>query len=44
MPLIVIPIPDDIDLELLREEMHKHLPEKELYESIAHLLLERFGF
>ena len=44
MPLIVVPISDDTDIEKLREVMNTYLPEKELYESFAHLLLERFGF
>ena len=44
VPLIVIPVPDDMDLEELREELGKYLPEKEIRESLAHLLLERFGF
>lgn len=44
MPLIVIPIPDDVDLDELREALNLYLPEKELHESFAHLLLERFGF
>ncbi|OGZ05490.1 MAG: hypothetical protein A2845_05760 [Candidatus Lloydbacteria bacterium RIFCSPHIGHO2_01_FULL_49_22] len=44
MPLIVIPIPDDIDPDQVRVELDKHLPEKELHESFAHLLLERLGF
>lgn len=44
MPLIVIPISDDVDPDQVRVELDKHLPEKELHESLAHLLLERLGF
>ena len=44
MPLIVVPIADNVDIEELREVMNKHLPEKELHESFPHLLLEKFGF
>lgn len=44
MPLIVIPIPHDVDLETVRETMNEYLPELELRESFAHLLLERLGF
>ena len=44
IPLIVVPIADGVDLEALREAMNEYLPEKELSESFAHLLLERFGF
>lgn len=44
MPLIVIPIPDDIDLDELRQTLNEFLPEKELHESVPHLLLERLGF
>lgn len=44
MPLIVIPIPEDVDLDALREGLNEYLPERELHESFAHLLLERLGF
>lgn len=44
MPLIVIPIPNNVDTELIREELNQYLEEDELHESLAHLLLERFGF
>ncbi len=44
MPLIVVPIPDDVDPEQVRILLNKYLPEKELHESFAHLILERFGF
>lgn len=44
MPLIVIPIPHDVDLDDLRETLSEYLDEKELHESFAHLLLERLGF
>ncbi len=44
MPLIVIPIPHDVDLEAVREVMNEYLPETEIHESFGHLLLERLGF
>jgi hypothetical protein len=44
MPLVVIPIPPEVDLDTLREELNQYLPEKELHESLPHLLLERLGF
>ncbi len=44
MPLIVIPIPHDVDPDDIREVLTEYLDEKELHESFAHLLLERLGF
>ena len=44
MPLIVVHIADDVDIDELREELEQYLPEKELHESLPHLLLERLGF
>lgn len=44
MPLIVIPVPDDINSDLLRDTLAQYLPEKELHESLPHLLFERLGF
>jgi hypothetical protein len=44
MPLIVIHLPDDMDTEELNEVLEEYLPEKELHESLPHLLLERVGF
>ena len=44
MPLIVVHMPDDLDPEELRAELEQYLPEKELHESLPHLLFERFGF
>ena len=44
MPLIVVHLPDDLDPEDLHEELSQYIPEKELHESLPHLLLERVGF
>ena len=44
MPLIVVPIAHDVDIEELRETLAEYLEEKTLHESFAHLLLERLGF
>ncbi len=44
MPLIVIPIAPEIDEEELHEFLAHYVPEKELYESLPHLLFERLGF
>jgi len=44
MPLIVIHIADNVDTEDLHEAMAQYVPEKDLHESVPHLLLERFGF
>lgn len=44
MPLIVIPIPDTIHQDELRDLLAQYLPEKELHESLPHLLFERLGF
>ena len=44
MPLIVIPVPEDVDLEELHTVLGQYLEEKELHESLAHLLLEKLGF
>lgn len=44
MPLIVIPIPDEIEQDELRDLIAEYLPEKELHESLPHLLFERLGF
>lgn len=44
MPLIVIPIPDEFEVDDIRELLAQVLPEKELHESLPHLLLEQLGF
>lgn len=44
MPLIVIPIADTVDPEELHEFLERFIPEKELHESLPHLLMERLGF
>jgi hypothetical protein len=44
MPLIVIHIADDIDVEELHDELAHYLPERELHESVPQLLMERLGF
>ena len=44
VPIIVIHIPDDLDVEAVRSAISAYLPEKELHESAPHLLLERLGF
>ena len=44
MPLIVVPMSNDVDAEDLRDYMVKFLPEKEMHESLPHLLLEHLGF
>lgn len=44
MPLIVVPVADEVDTEELREYLVEYLPEKDLHESLPHLLLEQLGF
>jgi hypothetical protein len=44
MPLIMIPVADTIDPEDLHEFLSKFIPEKELHESLPHLLMEKLGF
>lgn len=44
MPLIVIPVPKAIHPDVLRDMLADYLPEKELQESLPHLLFERLGF
>ncbi len=44
MPHIVIHLPDDLDIEELREELAQYLPEKELHESFVQVLMEKIGF
>lgn len=44
MPLIVIPIAESVNPEELREFLSNFAPEKELYESLPHQLMEKLGF
>ena len=44
MPLIVIHIDDEVDVEELHDLLAHYLPELELHESIPQLLMERLGF
>ncbi|OGZ04899.1 MAG: hypothetical protein A3C93_03825 [Candidatus Lloydbacteria bacterium RIFCSPHIGHO2_02_FULL_54_17] len=44
LPLIVIPIPDTVNSDDVRNDIAEYLPEKELHESLPHLLFERLGF
>ena len=44
MPLHVIPLAHEIDPDDLREVMSEYLPERDLHESLPHLLFERLGF
>ncbi len=44
MPLIVIHIADEINTEDLHEAMAEYVPEKELHESLPHMIMERIGF
>lgn len=43
IPIISIPISDEVDLEELRDIMGEILPEKDIHEPFLHLLAERFG-
>lgn len=44
MPLHVIPIAGDINSDDVREALSHYLPEKDLQESLPHLIFERLGF
>ncbi|MEK7118822.1 MAG: hypothetical protein AAB869_04385 [Patescibacteria group bacterium] len=44
MPLIVIPVSDGINHDELHDLLAQYLPDKELHESLPHLLFERLGF
>lgn len=44
MPLIVVPVPDEIHPDEIRDLLAQYLPEKELHESLPHILFERLGF
>lgn len=44
MPIIVVPIARDIDLEVLHDQLAEFLPVKELREPLGHILFERLGF
>lgn len=43
-PLHVIPIAEGVDLEEVREFLLDYLPEKEMHEPLAHILMERLEF
>jgi hypothetical protein len=43
IPIISVPIGDDVDVDELRELMEEVLPEKDIHEPFLHLLAERFG-
>ncbi|HXK37741.1 MAG TPA: hypothetical protein VJ579_01610 [Candidatus Paceibacterota bacterium] len=43
MPIISIPIAEDVNIEELREVVEEVLPEKDIHEPFLHLLAERFG-
>lgn len=44
MPLIVIPVPETVNHDELHDTLVQYLPQKELHESLPHLLFERLGF
>jgi hypothetical protein len=44
MPLMVLPIPDDIDPEIIHRYLLQYLQEEENNEPIAHRLIEALGF
>jgi len=44
MPLIVIPVPNKVHSDELRDLLAQYLPEKELHESLPHILFKRLGF
>ncbi len=44
LPLHIIPVADDVDREELRELLADHLPHKEMYEPVAHRIMESLGF
>ncbi len=43
MPIISIPIGEDVDIDELRELIEGILPEKDIHEPFLYLLAERFG-
>ncbi len=44
MPLIVIHLPHELDVEDLHSELINHIPEKALHESLPQIIMERLGF
>lgn len=44
MPLIVVSLSQEVDLDQMRDLLAQYLPETELHESLPHLLFERLGF
>lgn len=44
MPLVVIPIPDDLNIEELRTELLAHIPEQEQSLPLVEKILEYLGF
>ena len=44
MPLISVPISDEVSIEDLHEMVARYLPERDLHESLPHLLFEHLGF
>lgn len=43
IPIISIPIGEDVDIDELRELMEEVLPEKDIHEPFLYLIAERFG-
>lgn len=44
VPLYVVPLPDEVNADNLREVLAAYIPEKDLKEPIPYLLFERLGF
>jgi len=44
MHLVVVPIAQNIQLTELHRVLAEHLPEKEISESLGHIIFERLGF
>lgn len=44
MPLHVVPLSNEVDTNELQEILSQYIPEKDLQESLPHLLFERLGF
>lgn len=44
MPIIVVPVARDIDLDVLHDQLAEFLPSKDLREPVGHVLFERLGF
>ncbi len=43
MPLTIIPVPEEIDPEVVHMYLAQYLPEKDINESWLHLILEQLG-